>query len=55
MKNPLFQDTSRVHVFRGGSWYYYARDSRVFFRYWNRASYRYDYQGLRIFRSQEKS
>ena len=55
MKNPLFKYTGPLRVNRGGSWKEDKWDSRV--RAFDRG-YIYNtrnYQGFRIFRSQEKS
>lgn len=52
MKNPLFLDDVRwKRVFRGGSWYFFARDARVSDRSWHPAPNHHFYQSFRIFRT----
>ena len=57
MKNPLLQKpspTRPLRVYRGGGWDYDAGDARVSRRRGSFASFRYDFQGFRLFRTQKK-
>ena len=56
MRNPLLQRKEIIgRVFRGGSWYYSAEDSRVSFRDGDYASRRHILLGFRLFRTKGKA
>ena len=50
--NPTGPSSGSYRVGRGGSWYSYARDCRVSFRYFNFPGYSYSNLGLRLSLSQ---
>ena len=58
MRNPLFTKArtkfNNDRTYRGGSWNYDAKYSRVFRRDWSNAPFRSYVRGFRLFRSQEK-
>ena len=46
--NPCNTTSASFRVFRGGSWFDYARGCRVSYRYGSSPGHRYDYLGLRL-------
>ena len=51
MTNPVGPTTGSLRVFRGGSWYTYARGARAAIRFSNDPDYRDDDLGFRLARS----
>ena len=53
--NPTGPNSGSRRVYRGGSWYYYARSCRVSFRNSDNPTYRYDILGLRLALSEDNN
>jgi formylglycine-generating enzyme required for sulfatase activity len=54
MRNPLLHTPSPIRVFRGGGWYYSARNTRVSSRIRSDASFRSINLGFRLSKTLEK-